>query len=124
MGQPLSRTQQEFLRRLAAVEYVTPEHIGLNTGAVVDPSEFVPGAPRRFLVRKLLECGCTPWKLHKAGLHVVVEITAQVTVLGNIIGPIDHLHPCKKGRWATEETLTEEQARTCGLLRAPWGAAP
>lgn len=118
MGQPLSAAQQQALREHPEVFCVTPEHIYLKNGAVLDPSDFVIGSRRLFLIRKLLRCGCQPWQLHKPGRHVVIEVTVQRTILGNIRTPIEHLHPCKQGEWTTEETLTEEQAKHCGLLQA------
>jgi len=39
--------------------------------------------------------------------------------MGRIVYPF-----CENGRWTTEETLTEEQARACGLLAALKGNIP
>lgn len=118
MGRPMSLAEQLRARLHRDVQRVTPEHI-FTTSGVVDPQDFmVGGPPRLFLVRKLLTCNCTPLR-HKPGLHVLVEVTDQQNVYGDVVGSIAHLHPCLHGRWITEEKLTEQQARAAGLLEQP-----
>jgi hypothetical protein len=114
MGQKITKGQREVLSQRPEVKTVTAEHVILKNGTVMDPIDFVIEHCRLWLACKLLECRCQPWKLHKPGTHVIVEVIAERTVLG--YRPTAIMYPfCKDGRWTTEETLTEEQARAFGL---------
>jgi hypothetical protein len=105
MGEPIPDSLRERIKRMSAVREVTPQHVVLRSGEVLDPRDFGVETLKVRFVLKLKRCGCF-FGWHEPGLHVLVD--GNVRVFANGREEYDYqssVRPCPYGSWIIEEVL-------------------